>query len=92
MELLVGSSMPLDALRFDFGTDAPGELEVTGGKPGDRLLEPGGGISFRVMTGWPRRHPMWWTPQQQWLYRLTLELPEAGDKALGFQIHGEEFE
>ncbi len=91
VEMMIGSTLPLDVLRFDFGADAPGEMEVSGGELGERVLQPGGGISFRVLTRWPRRHPMWWTPRQQWLYRLTLELPKAGEKALGFQIHGEQF-
>ncbi len=92
VELLVGSTLPLDVLRFDFGAGAPGEVEIGGGELRERLLDPDGGISFRVLTRWPRRHPMWWTPQRQFLYRLTLELPKAGDGVLGFEIHGEQFE
>ncbi len=91
LELLVGSTQPLDFLRFDFGRDAPGEIGIAGGKLEERLLMAGGGISFRVEPSWRRRHPMWWTPQAQWLYCVTLELPEAGGKALAFEIQGEQF-
>ncbi len=92
LELLIGSTLPLDLLRFDFGSDAPGELEIGGGKVEERLLMAGGGISFRVEPSRQRRHPMWWTPQAQWLYCVTLELPEAGGKTLAFEIQGERFE
>lgn len=92
LELLVGSTVPLDVLRFDFGADAPGDIEVTGGKLEESLLMAGGGISFRVLPRWRRRHPMWWTPQPQWLYRVALELPGAGGKALAFEIQGETYQ
>ncbi len=92
MELLVGSTQPLDILRFDFGQEAPGEIEVIGGKLEERLLKPDGGISFRVAPRWQRRHPMWWTPRVQWLYCLTLALPKADNQALAFEIYGERYE
>ncbi len=92
LELLVGSTVPLDVLRFDFVSDKPGELEETGGKLEERLLMAGGGISFRVQPRWSRRHPMWWTPQPQWLYRVALELPGAGGKSLAFEIQGETYQ
>ena len=92
LELLVGSSLPLDVLRFDFGRDAPSEIEVAGGKLGERLLNSDGGISFRVLPRWRRRHATWWTPQAQWLYCVALELPSAGGKALAFEVRGEQFE
>lgn len=93
VEFLVVSGEDLDALRFDFGKDAPAEIVFEGGKVAERILQPNGGISFRVLPrGWPRRHPMWWTPERQWLYLLTLELPETPDKALGFELYGERFD
>lgn len=92
LELMIGSSQPLDFLRFDFGGDAPGEIEVAGGKLKERLLMAGGGISFRVEPRGHRRHATWWTPEAQWLYCLALELPATNDKALAFEIQGERFE
>lgn len=93
VELMIGSLLELDVLRFDFGKAAPSAIAFAGGEVGERVLAPGGGISFRVLPqGWVRRHPMWWTPQPQWLYLLTLQLPEAPAKALGFEIHGERIE
>ncbi len=93
VELLVGSGEPLDALRFDFGADAPGEVELMGGEPGERLLQAGGGISFRLLPRWRRRHATWWTPRAQWLYVVGLEVP-AGDgaRSIAFTLHGERFE
>ena len=93
IELLIGSLLPLDRLRFDFGKDAPSRIEIAGGELEESILLPSGGISFRVVLGgWTRRHPMWWTPQRQSLYRLTLELPAAPDQPLDFQLYGERFE
>ncbi len=92
LELLVGSTVPLDVLRFDFGQDAPGELGVIGGEVKERLLMAGGGISFRVVPRWQRRHATWWTPQAQWLYCVALEFPETGGKSFAFEIQGERFE
>ena len=92
-ELLVASLTALDALRLDFGREAPGQIEIRGAKLEERLLQPEGGISFRVTPrSWLRWHPMWWTPEPHWLYRLTLEVPEVPAQPLGFEIYGERFE
>ncbi len=92
LELMIGSNLPLDVLRFDFGRDAPAEIEVSGGELAESQLKPDGGISFRVLPRRHRRHATWWTPRPQWLYCVTLELPKAGDKTLAFEIQGEQFE
>ncbi len=92
-ELLVGSLLPLDMMRLDFGKDAPSKMLIGGGELEESILLPSGGISFRVVpTGWTPKHPMWWTPRPQWLYRFTVTLPGATDRALGFQMYGERFE
>ena len=92
-EILVGSLLPLDLMRLDFGKEAPSKIEVEGGELLESVLLPSGGISFRVApTGWTPKHPMWWTPRPQWLYRFTVTLPGASDKALGFQMVGERVE
>lgn len=92
-ELLVASLSPLDALRLDFGKEAPSQIEIRGAALRERLLTPGGGISFRVTPrSWLRFHPMWWSPEPHWLYRLTIELPETPDHNLGFELYGERFE
>lgn len=89
-ELLVISSMPPDLLRLDFTADAPAHLKLGGGRLAERILRPDGSVSFRVVPRWPvRRHPLWWTPKDQWLVCLRLELPEAGEKPLGFKLVGE---
>ncbi len=93
VEMLIASILDLDVLRFDFGPEAPGGITFSGGRVAERILEPGGGISFRVLPrGLPRRHATWWTPRRQRLYLLALELPAAPEKALAFEIHGERFE
>ncbi len=92
-ELLVASLTPLDTLRLDFGKEAPGQIEIRGAALRERLLQPSGGISFRVEPrSWLRHHPMWWSPEPHWQYRLTVELPEVPDRNLGFQLYGERFE
>ncbi len=89
-EMLIGSSLPLDVLRLDFGKQAPSAMQISGGEIGERILLAGGGISFRVLPrGVVRRHPMWWTPQRQRLYLLSFELPTATDQPLAFQLSGE---
>ncbi|MEM7353981.1 MAG: hypothetical protein AAF657_24480, partial [Acidobacteriota bacterium] len=91
VELLVASMEPLDALRLDFGKEAPSQIEVQGGELSEKLLQPGGGISFRIEPAGGRRHPMWWTPRTQWLYRLGFALPGAKNQALGFAMYGERY-
>ena len=88
-EMLVASAQELAAIRFDFGADAPATLEVEGGTLGDRLLAPGGGIGFRIAVDASARHPLWWTPQPMWLYRLAFRLPGADEAPLSFQLTGE---
>ncbi len=92
-ELLIASGRTLDALRLDFGPEAPSTIEVTGGDLGERLLGPGGGIGFRVDQ--PQRlahHPLWWTPVPQHLYRLTIRFPDADERLLlPFELVGERF-
>ena len=88
VELLIGSSVPLDALRFDFGPDAPAEIELSGGETGETLLGAGGGISFRVLPRWRRRHPTWWTPRALWLYVVGLEVPAGDGGAPGIRLSG----
>lgn len=88
-EMLIASAQELAAVRLDFGPDAPSKIEVEGGTLGDRLLAPGGGIGFRVSLDSTARHPLWWTSEPMWLYRLAFELPGAPEAPLAFQLTGE---
>ena len=91
--LLIGSTDPLDTIRLDFGKEAPSKIEVRGGTLGDRLLRGDGGISFRIRpSGLPRKHPTWWTPNDQRLYVLSFHLPGAAEEPLPFKLVGERFE
>ena len=92
VEVLISSMQSLDALRLDFGKDAPSQIEIQGGTLAEKVLQPGGGISFRVEPRSSlRRHPMWWTPEPQWLYRLGFNLPPAPGRTLAFELYGERF-
>ncbi|MEM7051236.1 MAG: hypothetical protein AAF604_16320 [Acidobacteriota bacterium] len=86
-ELLIGSPQPLESLVLSFGRQAPSVLEVEGGELGDRLLRGTGGVAFTVLFDRPRAvHPMWWTWEDVYLYRLRLRLPEAPPLAMPFTI------
>lgn len=88
-ELLVASVIELAVLRLDFGADAPSELEVAGSEVMERLLDPGGGIGFRLRAEPVAHHPLWWTAERMWLYRLAIQLPDATPGAHTFRITGE---
>lgn len=91
--MMIGSSLPLDALRLDFGKEAPSRIELHGGTLSERVLRSDGGISFRIEPGGlPRRHATWWTPKAQRLYFLSFHLPGASEEPLPFQLVGERFE
>lgn len=88
-ELMVISAQPLDVVRLDFGAEAPSQIEVTGARLAERLLQPDGRIAFRLaVSGLRPRHPLWWTPRRQYLYRLGFRLP-AATGALPFTVVGE---
>ena len=82
--LLVGSPEPLDRLYVDFG---PLPLDPQGGNGGVRIegaeaertvLTADGGIGFLLRLDGPRAvHPMWWTADDWYLYRLVLDPPPA---------------
>lgn len=93
VDLLVLSAEPLDVLRIEFGEDGPSTLEVDGGKIGETVLTPSGGVAFRLLLpGAARSHAQWWSPQRWWIYPLHLRLPaspEPGRAAATFRLVGE---
>jgi hypothetical protein len=77
-EVLVGSPRPLAGLFLEVSGTAAGEVRVVGGEIAGRAFRPDGGVVYQLSLGKPRaRHPMWWTRQDFYLYRLGLELPEG---------------
>ncbi|MEM8932067.1 MAG: hypothetical protein AAGE94_12885 [Acidobacteriota bacterium] len=89
VELWVSSLEPLDALRLDFGEDAPSTLQVEGATLGDRLLTADGGIAFRLGLRPGRRHALWWSPHRQSIYPIRFHFPGGPDTRLRFRLVGE---
>jgi hypothetical protein len=87
-EMLLGSALPLPAVRLDFGPGAPTQITFSGAQPGPTVLTPDGGVRFVFVLGEPsRRHPMWWTRGDEYLYHLTVTAPETvNGKPLAFEI------
>jgi hypothetical protein len=83
-EILVGSPAPLETLVVEEIGSSSGELSVDG--PGD--VDRAGGSSARARLALEHataRHPMWWTDDPFWLYRIRLESsapPSSGTVAL----------
>jgi hypothetical protein len=71
-ELLVGANGPLSELVV---TVADGELEVEAG--GRRDAARPDGFTLRLDRRYAR-HPMWWTRDDVWLYRLVLRAGARG--------------
>ncbi len=89
-ELLVGSPAPLDRLRIDFRPVHPASLVVAGG---GRLVSGSGSPDGEFVVEFARpsaSHPMWWTSDNYYLYRLRLEVPAgtapAPDGKVGFRL------
>ncbi len=92
-DMVVASGVPLARFHLDFGADASSQIELRGARLGERQLLANGGFSVELRPG-PvvRRHALWWTPERQWLYCLSLTVPSAGEEsgpALAFELTGE---
>jgi hypothetical protein len=58
-ELLIAAERPLESVLLDFGPRSGSELEVEGGRTGETLFKPDGGVRFEVeLDGVLRKHPM----------------------------------
>ena len=74
----IGSPAGLSEVRIDFRPGRPGSLEVSGA----RLLTPQGRPAGEFVVAFVRasaRHPMWWTTDDYYLYRLRLKIPPVAD-------------
>jgi hypothetical protein len=68
----------LSALEFQFDAAASTEVDVSGGEVGDMILDPGGGVVFRVLPHATRvRHHVWWSRELHSFYRIRLAMPKA---------------
>ncbi len=77
-DLLLGSAVPLPAVRLDFGPGAPTQVTTRGARPGPTVLTPDGGVRFVLDFDRPSRvHPMWWTRGDEYLYHLIVTVPET---------------
>lgn len=86
-EILVGSPEPLRALHLRFDKQAPARLEHGGQELRPMVLHPDGGITFEIPLKNARAvHPMWWTPDDYYLYELDLRLPGAPAAPIGLDI------
>lgn len=83
---LVMGGRRLESLLIELGEGAPNEVAVRGGRLGDRILRPDGGIGFRVAPQVWRRHAMWFSPLPMYIYRLELELPPGGAEKTLFRL------
>ena len=78
---------PVQSVLLDFDGQAGIELEVEGGELGNTVFRGDGGIGFEVLLGESdRRHPVWWSRQEQSLYDLRLRLPTAPPFPIGFRL------
>jgi hypothetical protein len=78
-EILIGRASPLDALTIEVLEGAPVSLRVSGAGLAESATRP----ELRVVrvARATARHPMWWTEDPFWIYRLELEA--AGRDGVG---------
>lgn len=81
--LLVGSGQPLERLYLEFAPGGPAKVRVGGEEPERTVLAADGGTAFLVAIEETRAvHPMWWTNDDFYLYRVEIEI-EAGEAGAG---------
>ena len=89
VDLLVASPHPLQAVDVVVAGDAGADLTVHGGKLAETMLRPDGGVEFLVRFDRARaEHPMPWSADGAWFYRLGLELPKAAPRPLVLRVAG----
>lgn len=86
-EILIAHRGPLSAILLSFGPEAPSDIRISGGEPGPTVFRPDGGVDLRVEpASASRRHPMWWGPGEQSIYRIGIRVPEAPSRPLAFGL------
>jgi hypothetical protein len=85
-EILVGSPSPLTRLRVEVSESEPVDLEI----PTDHVeVERHNGVTaYRVVLPRPSaKHPMWWTRDDVYLYRLPLRMGTETLSVVSFSLH-----
>ena len=75
---------PLEAVILGFDRRAPVQIEVTGGRLGERILHPDGSIDFEVLLDEGEREEG--EGGGRFLYRLEIALPGAPNEAMTVQL------
>jgi hypothetical protein len=87
VELLLGSPKAIQALDVELDKHAPTRLRVGENELRPVLLEPNGSVVFEFRLGKPRAvHPLFWGPQDYYLYELSLRLPGAPSVPIGLRV------
>lgn len=85
--LMLVNDRPVESVLLDFDGQAGTDLEVEGGELGSTVFRGDGGIGFEVRLGESdRRHPVWWSSEDQSLYDLRLRLPSAPPFPVAFRV------
>lgn len=85
--LLVGTNKPLRFLAVELDRHAPARIDVDGRELRPSLLRPDGWEVFEVPLLAPRAvHPMWWTHDDFYLYKLNLRLVGGKPVPVGLDL------
>ena len=86
-EVFVASREPLEAVVLRLDRNAPSRVFVEGGRAGDTMLRPDGGVSVQVLLDEPRAvHPLWWAPDDYRIYRFVLLFPDWAGRPIAIRV------
>ena len=86
-ELFVASPLAVDGFRIGLGPGSPSGIEVADGEVEGTTFTPAGGVVLEIDPGSAdRRHPLWWTRSEVFLYRLGLAFPEPEAPGAGAEV------
>ncbi len=85
--LLVGTPKPLKFLAVELDRHAPARIDVDGRELRPSVLRPDGWEVFEVPMLRPRAvHPMWWTHDDYYLYRINVRLVGGKPVPVGLDL------
>ena len=91
-EVQITAERPVERLVLEFDARAGAALDLSGGRLGQTLFHPDGGVGFEIFLDEPRTiHEMWWTAGRQHTWVLRLELPEASGGPVRFEVSSKGF-
>lgn len=86
-ELMIAAERPLEAVLIDFGARAGSDLKVRGGRAGNTVFRPDGGVRFEIdLDGPRRRHPIWLGDRRHHVYLFEIEMPNPPARPLPVAI------